>query len=207
MAVLRACIATDNNPSLGTVKNFVHLLNDNDLDFDCDIGMLPTASEESLAYVIYTLCVALHEMRQQVVELIRENAHMDSLVSSLDSQIGLLLRNAITIDEVVKTSSAFKKKQQHRRMSELAASSSRTNPFSLTGIDKESAKRLKLYQQMLYVLQTEPHYLARLLSMTGRHHIGEYASIKVIEQTVMTLFGYGSNKREEYLLINLCKVT
>ena len=145
-------------------------------------------------------------MRQSVIQRIRENTQMDAHVNGFDIQIGLFLRNAITIDEVVKSSGAFKKKQQHRRMSELAASSLNNNPYSLRGIDKESRKRLDLYQQLAYLLQTEPSYLARLLSMTGRGDLGSGVSARLIESTVVTLFGYATNAREEYLLINLCKV-
>lgn len=31
-------IVTDSNPSIGTVKNFIHLLDDSDLDFDMELG-------------------------------------------------------------------------------------------------------------------------------------------------------------------------
>ena len=31
-------LATDSNPSIGTVKNFIHLLDDSDLDFDRELG-------------------------------------------------------------------------------------------------------------------------------------------------------------------------
>ncbi|KAI8145855.1 Rho GTPase activation protein [Fennellomyces sp. T-0311] len=178
-------LTTDSNPSIGTVKNFIHLLDDSDLDFDREL--------------------ALEEMRQTLIQTIRENSQMDAHVNSLDIQIGLFLRNVITIDEVVKSSGAFKKKQQHRRMSELAANSLNSNPYSLRGIDKESRKRLDLYQQLVYVLQTEPCYLARLLSMTGRGDLADGVSARLIESTVLTLFGYATNAREEYLLINLCK--
>ncbi|KAI9497788.1 Rho GTPase activation protein [Zychaea mexicana] len=178
-------LTTDSNPSVGTVKNFVHLLDDSDLDFDREL--------------------ALEDMRQQVIQHIRENTQMDAHVNAFDIQIGLFLRNAITIDEVVKSSGAFKKKQQLRRMSELAANSLNTNPYSLRGIDKESRKRLDLYQRLAYLLQTEPCYLARLLSMTGRGDLGAGVSARLIESTVLTLFGYATNAREEYLLINLCK--
>ncbi|KAL1936301.1 hypothetical protein VTP01DRAFT_435 [Rhizomucor pusillus] len=178
-------LTTDSNPSIGTVKNFIHLLDDSDLDFDKEL--------------------ALEEMRQQVIQLIRDNNEMDNHVNALDIQIGLFLRNAITIDEVVRNSSAFKKKQQHRRMSELASNSLNHNPYSLRGIDKESRKRLDLYQRLIYLLQTEPAYLARLLSLTGRHDLGEFVNTRLIEATILTLFGYATNAREEYLLINLCR--
>lgn len=131
---------------------------------------------------------------------------MDAHVNALDIQICLFLRNAITIDEVVKSTSAFKKKQQRRRMSELAASTRKSNPYSLRGVDKESRTRLELYQRLLYLLQTEPGYLARMLSMCGRRELDSSISTRLIESTVLSLFGYATNAREEYLLINLCKV-
>lgn len=156
---------------------------------------------------VFPTVVALEEMRQQVIQLIRDNNEMDNHVNALDIQIGLFLRNAITIDEVVRNSSAFKKKQQHRRMSELASNSLNHNPYSLRGIDKESRKRLDLYQRLIYLLQTEPAYLARLLSLTGRRDLGEFVNTRLIEATILTLFGYATNAREEYLLINLCRVS
>ncbi|KAI9264308.1 hypothetical protein BDA99DRAFT_508960 [Phascolomyces articulosus] len=178
-------LTTDTNPSVGTVKNFIHLLDDSDLDFDREI--------------------ALEDMRQKVIQCIRENTQMDSHVNGYDIQIGLFLRNAITIDEVVKSTGAFKNKQKQRRISQLAANSLNTNPYSLRGIDKGSRKRLDLYQRLAYLLQTQPRYLARLLSMTGRGDLGSGINTRLIESTVVTLFGYATNAREEYLLINLCK--
>ena len=151
--------------------------------------------------------LALEDLRQKVIEQIRENDQMDAHVNALDIQICLFLRNAITIDEVVKSTSAFKKKQQRRRMSELAASTRNTNPYSLRGVDKESRTRLELYQRLLYLLQTEPGYLARVLSMCGRRELDSSINTRDIESTVRSLFGYDTpNAREEYLLINLCKV-
>jgi Ras GTPase-activating-like protein IQGAP2/3 len=36
---VRAEIATGKNPPVGTIKNFVHLLNDSNFDFEEEIGM------------------------------------------------------------------------------------------------------------------------------------------------------------------------
>jgi Ras GTPase-activating-like protein IQGAP2/3 len=175
------------NPSVGAVKNFIHLLNDSDLDFDREIE--------------------LEDLRQKIIEYIRENNQLDDYINSLDIQIALFLKNAISIDEVLKHSGAFKKKkEQQKKINQLAAKSNHQNPFSLTGIDKESRQRLESYQQLVYLLQTEPKYLARLLSMTNRQDLGQYSSHKMIESTVLSLFGYATHAREEYLLINLCKV-
>jgi Ras GTPase-activating-like protein IQGAP2/3 len=157
------------------------LLNDSDLDFDREL--------------------AIEDMRQQIIENIRENNHLDGQVNSLDIQIAQFLKNAVTFDEVLKHSGAFKKRKQ--RMNELEK---KNHPLSFLGVDKESRQRLESFQQLVYLLQTEPKYLARLLSMTNRQDLGDYSSHKLIESTVLSLFGYATNAREEYLLINLCKV-
>ncbi|KAI8391699.1 Rho GTPase activation protein [Radiomyces spectabilis] len=179
-------LTTESNPSVGTVKNFIHLLDDSHLDFDREL--------------------ALEDLRGQVIQHIRENNQLDAHVNSVDIQIALLVRNAITIDEVLKASGAFKKKQQQRRFSQLAsAANTSANPYSLNGVDKETRERRELYQQLVYLLQTEPKYLARLMSLTNGHDLGDTSSPKGIESAVLSLFGYATNSREEYLLINLCK--
>lgn len=180
-------LTTDSNPSISTVKSFIHLLDDSDLDFDREL--------------------ALEDMRQQVIEHIRENNQLDSHINVLDIQIALFLKNAISIDEVLKHSGAFKKKKEQQRiMNHLADKNTRSNPFTFSSVDKDSRKRLELFQQLVYTLQTEPKYLARLLSMTNRQDLGVHSSHKLIESTVLSLFGYATNAREEFLLINLCKV-
>ncbi|KAG1124154.1 hypothetical protein G6F42_009887 [Rhizopus arrhizus] len=161
-------LTTDSNPTINTVKSFIHLLDDSDLDFDREL--------------------ALEDLRQQVIENIKDNNNLDAHINSLDIQIALFLKNAITIDEVLKHSGAFKKKKEQQRMiSEIAVNNQHSNPFSLAGIDKESRQRLELYQQLIYLLQTEPKYLARLLSMTNRQDLGDYSSHKLIESTVLSL--------------------
>ncbi|KAG0183108.1 hypothetical protein DFQ29_009806 [Apophysomyces sp. BC1021] len=173
-------LSTDRNPSPDLVRTFVHLLEDSDLDLEC---------EQVLA-----------DLHQKVVGYIRENNELDIHVNALDIQIALLLKNAITIEEVMKRSGAFKKKkEQQRRMSELAYAN--INPFELNGFDKSSRYRRELYEQLIYLLQTEPKYLARLLSLSNQRAMDH----KFIESVVLTLFGFATNEREEYLLINLCK--
>lgn len=177
-------LTTDTNPSIKTVKSFIHLLNDNDLDFDREL--------------------AIEDLRQQVIENIRENNQLDAHVNALDIQIALFLKNAVTFDEVLKHSGAFKKrKDRQRKLTEMA---NKNHPLSFLGVDKESRQRLELFQDLVYLLQTEPKYLARLLSMTNRQDLGDFSSHKLIESSVLSLFGYATNAREEYLLINLCKV-
>lgn len=179
----------DHSPSVNTVKSFVHLLDDSDLDFDRELE--------------------LEDLRQDVIEHIRGNNQLEGLVTALDIQIALFLKNAITIEEALKQTGALKKKKKEQKRMILtaeAAANHHMDPFSLSVVDKESRQRLEVFQQMIYCLQTEPQYLARLLFLTNRQDLGHYSSHKLIESTVLSLFGYATNVREEYLLINLCKV-
>ncbi|KAF7729125.1 hypothetical protein EC973_004893 [Apophysomyces ossiformis] len=171
---------TDRSPTPSLVRMFVHLLDDSEFDLECE--------------------QVLEDLHQKVIRYIRENNELDIHVNALDIQIALLLKNAITIEEVIKRSGAFKtKKDQQRRMTELAHAN--VNPFDLNGFDKSSRYRRELYEQMIYLLQTEPKYLARLLSLSNQHAMDH----KFIESVVLTLFGFATNDREEYLLLNLCK--
>lgn len=178
-------LTADPTPSPGTVKSFIHLLDDSDLDFDRELE--------------------LEGLRQEVIGYLRENNMLESHVTALDIQIALFLKNVITIDEVLKNTGTFKKRNK-REKKRIMSESHDNSPFSLSGVDKESRRRLELFQQLVYVLQTEPQYMARLLSMTNRQDLGHHSSHKLIETTVLSLFGYATNAREEYLLINLCKV-
>jgi len=57
---------------------------------------------------------------------------------------------------------------------------------------------MELYQNLFYLLQTQPNYLATLLFQLPITN-----SSKFIETVVLQLFNYGANSREEYLLLKL----
>ncbi|KAI9252676.1 hypothetical protein BY458DRAFT_522733 [Sporodiniella umbellata] len=177
-------LKSDKNPHIGIVKSVLYMLSNNDVDFHEDL--------------------MIEELRQKVIESIRENNQLDSQVSMVDIQIALLLKNAVSLDEVIKLSNAFfnphRKMQQQQRFSELVSTG---QSHDLRSVDKTSREKLELYQQLIYLLQTEPAYLARLMSVAGGH--SEKKGQRKIDATVLALFGYGTNAREECLLINLCK--
>lgn len=183
-------LKSEKNPSVGTVKSVIHMLSNSDVDFNEDL--------------------VLEDLRQKVIASIRENNQLDHQVSMVDIKIALLLKNAVSLDEVIKLSNAFfnpnRKKQQQRRFSEMVSSNATTNPLDLRGVDKSTRQKVDLYQQLVYLLQTQPYYLAQLMSVTGGQVHGDKKGQKKLEDTVLALFGYGTNAREECLLINLCKV-
>ncbi|CAG8708367.1 14788_t:CDS:2, partial [Acaulospora morrowiae] len=164
------------NPPVGTIKNFIHLLNDSDFDFEEEIE--------------------LERLRQAVIQRIRENNQFEDHLNQLDIKIALLIKNKITLDEVVAVANP---KKRNRRLSQL---NSPHGPFSLKSLDKESRHRLELYQQLFYLLQTQPVYLARLFFIMNKMSFPEKTK-KLVEGVVLTLFGYAQNAREEYLLLKL----
>ncbi|KAI7907194.1 Rho GTPase activation protein [Cokeromyces recurvatus] len=177
-------LKTNVNPSVSEVKNFIHLLDNSDLDFDREL--------------------VIEALRQQVIESIKENNELDAHVMLLDLQIALFIKNVITFEEVLKQSGAFKKRKEQLMSKAIDKMNSPAleGPFSLSLTDKEGRERRALFEQLVYLLQTQPRYLTNLLSLLNRSGV---CSQRLIESTVLSLFGYATNTREEYLMINLCK--
>jgi Ras GTPase-activating-like protein IQGAP2/3 len=172
-------LTTGKNPPVGAVKNFVHLLNDSDFDFN----------EE----------VEFERMRKTVVQQVRQNEMLEQYIDQLDIKIALLVKNKITLDEVVRHQSNF-----GGHASSLLANTSMAsaNQFDLKALNKSSRKKLDLYQQLFFNLQTQPQYLARLFMRIREQGTAE-KECKRIEHLIMGLFGYAQKRREEYYLLKL----
>lgn len=172
-------LTTGKNPPVGAVKNFVHLLNDSDFDFNEEIEF--------------------ERMRKTVVQQVRQNEMLEQYIDQLDIKIALLVKNKITLDEVVR--------HQHNyggHAGTLLANSSMitANQFDLKALNKSSRKKLDLYQQLFFSLQTQPQYLARLFKRFREQGIAE-KECKRNEHLMMGLFGYAQKRREEYYLLKL----
>jgi len=134
-------------------------------------------------------------LRELAIRKIRENLELEKEVNTLDVKIELLVKNKISVQEIVHTS---KKKKKNAQQTEGVESI-----FSNKKSDKESRRKYQLYQNLFYLVQTNQKYLAKL--MIKLNSVGS-SQIKTIENTVMSLYGYAQNNREEYLLLNLIKV-
>lgn len=172
-------LTSGKNPPVNAVKNFVHLLNDSDFDFN----------EE----------VEFERLRKTVVQQVRQNEMLEQYIDQLDIKIALLVKNKITLDEVIK--------HQHNygghTMNLLANNSiSSSNQFDLKALNKGSRKKLESYQQLFFALQTQPQYLARLFKRLREQGTTE-KECKRIELLMMSLFGYAQKRREEYYLLKL----
>ncbi len=172
-------LTTGKNPPVNAVKNFVHLLNDSDFDFN----------EE----------VEFERMRKTVVQQVRQNEMLEQYIDQLDIKIALLVKNKITLDEVVRHQSNF---GGHTGNFLASTPMSSANQFDLKALNKSSRKKLESYQQLFFALQTQPQYLARLFRRVRLQGMPE-KEWRRIELLVMGLFGYAQKRREEYYLLKL----
>jgi Ras GTPase-activating-like protein IQGAP2/3 len=174
------------NVTVGTIKNFVHLLDDSEADFQ----------EE----------VKVERLRKKVVENIRENQALENDVNDLDVKIALVVQNVKSFEEVIKARKkhgADSAAAQAARASLLAAHG---DPFSKPNtLDQTARRKLELYQQLFYLLQTRGEYLSRLFIRLSSDNTLE-KNRRFTERVVLTLFGYGQDRREDYLLLKLFQV-
>ncbi|EAT91915.2 hypothetical protein SNOG_00420 [Parastagonospora nodorum SN15] len=172
-------LTSGTNPPVSTVKNFVHLLNDNDIDFDEEIEF--------------------ERLRKTVVQHVRQNELAEQYIDQLDIKIALLVKNKITLDEVVKHQKHF-----GGHVGTLLSSKdiSSKDPFDLKALNKNSRRKLEQYQELFFVLQTQPQYMARLFRRIREQNLAE-KDAKRIEQLTMSLFGLAQKRREEYLLLKV----
>ena len=68
----------------------------------------------------------------------------------------------------------------------------------LKALKKESREKLDSYQRLFYLLQTKPVYLAKLVFA-----MPQTKTTKFMESVIFTLYNFGANQREEYLLLKL----
>jgi Ras GTPase-activating-like protein IQGAP2/3 len=172
-------LTSGKNPPVSTVKNFVHLLNDNDIDFDEEIEF--------------------ERLRKTVVQHVRQNELAEQYIDQLDIKIALLVKNKITLDEVVKHQKHF-----GGHVGTLLSSKdiSSKDPFDLKALNKTSRRKLEQYQELFFALQTQPQYMARLFRRVREQGLAE-KDTKRIEQLTMSLFGLAQKRREEYLLLKV----
>ncbi|KAJ3092687.1 hypothetical protein HK102_004149 [Quaeritorhiza haematococci] len=166
------------DPAMKIVQDFIHLFDDSYNDFEEELD--------------------LEKLRQLIIKRIRENLQTEAEVNELDVKISLLVKNRVSLEEVVHLTS--KKMRQALSENNLADNH---NPFNLKGHDKETRAKLENYQQLFYLLQTQPQYLAKMMFSMSKISGGQVT--KLVENVVLALYGYAQNTREEYLLLNLIK--
>ncbi|XP_027762870.1 ras GTPase-activating-like protein IQGAP3 [Empidonax traillii] len=165
------------SPPLSIVRRFIHLLEQSQHDF----------WEES----------EVLRLQEEVVKRIRASQQLESDLDLMDIKIGLLVKNRITLQEVVSHCKKLTKKNKEQ----LSEMMSIDKQKGLKSLSKEKRQKLEAYQHLFYLLQTQPVYLARLIFQMPQNK-----STKFMESVIFTLYNYASNPREAYLLLQLFKV-
>ncbi|XP_027523571.1 ras GTPase-activating-like protein IQGAP3 isoform X1 [Corapipo altera] len=163
-------------PPLSIVRRFIHLLEQSQHDF----------WEES----------EVLRLQEEVVKRIRASQQLESDLDLMDIKIGLLVKNRITLQEVVSHCKKLTKKNKEQ----LSEMMSIDKQKGLKSLSKEKRQKLEAYQHLFYLLQTQPVYLARLIFQMPQNK-----STKFMESVIFTLYNYASNPREAYLLLQLFK--
>ncbi|NWI98010.1 IQGA1 protein, partial [Pitta sordida] len=163
------------NPPMAVVRKFVHLLDQSDQDFQEELELM--------------------KLREEVVTLIRSNQQLENDLNLMDIKIGLLVKNKITLQDVVSHSKKLTKKNKEQLSDMMMLNKQRGG---LKALSKEKREKLEAYQHLFYLLQTNPTYLAKLIFQMPQNK-----STKFMDSVIFTLYNYGSNQREEYLLLRL----
>uniref|UniRef100_A0A668A914 IQ motif containing GTPase activating protein 1 n=1 Tax=Myripristis murdjan TaxID=586833 RepID=A0A668A914_9TELE len=118
------------NPPMAVVRKFVHLLDHSDQDFQEELDLM--------------------KLREEVVTNIRSNQQLENDLNLMDIKIGLLVKNKITLQEVVSHSKKLTKKNKGE-LSNLMMMNKQKG--GLKALSKEKRIKLEAYQHLFYLLQ------------------------------------------------------
>ncbi|XP_048381646.1 ras GTPase-activating-like protein IQGAP3 isoform X2 [Stegostoma tigrinum] len=162
------------NPPLSVVRKFAHLLEHSDHDFREEWELM--------------------QLREEVVQHIRSNQRLEQDLNVMDIKIGLLVKNRITLQEVV----SHCKKLTKKNKGQLADLMVIDKQKGLKALSREKREKLEAYQHLFYLLQTKPVYLAKLIFQMPQNR-----STKFMDSVIFSLYNYAANQREDYLLLRL----
>ncbi|XP_066597001.1 ras GTPase-activating-like protein IQGAP1 [Prorops nasuta] len=168
-------------PPFAVVKYFSGILNFNAEDYDKDLQ--------------------LQHLKHEVVQSIRYNQNLSQQLDSMDVKIGLLIQNRITLHDVAvhgKSLETLAKQKEVHKDGRNAVTENFMPHKGLKSLTKEGRKMLESYQHLFYALQTSPIYLSKLLFLLPQSRTNKF-----LQNVILTLFNFGSNIREEYLLLKL----
>lgn len=144
-------------------------------------------------------CQEFERLRKTVTQNVRQNEMAEQYIDQLDIKIALLVKNKITLDEVLRHQKQF---GGHIGGLLDERKSISKDQFDLKALNKNSRKKLEHYQELFYVLQTQPQYLARLFrSFRGQGQADK--ETKKMEILMLGVFGFAQKRREEYYLLKV----
>ena len=195
--------------SVAQVRRYLHLLDLRRDDFDQELEM--------------------QNLKGDITKKIRMNTQLEKDIDTMDIKIGLLVKNRIDVQDVVAHSKLLTKRTSRdnpNKTGNLSDGKNADNSWTYTSgkslernnhqyapgshspgvkrglkaLKRESREKLESYQHLFYQLQTQPQHLAKLI-----HVMPQSNSTKFMESVLLTLYNFGANQREEYLLLRLFK--
>lgn len=115
---------------MAVVRKFVHLLDHSDQDFQEELELM--------------------QLREEVITNIRSNQQLENDLNLMDIKIGLLVKNKITLQEVVSHSKKLTKKNKGQLSNMMMMNKQRGG---LKALSKEKRLKLEAYQYLFYLLQ------------------------------------------------------
>jgi len=122
----------------------------------------------------------IQELKRNLVSEIRRNHLLERELAKLDKRIALLIKNRGNIQEEISTTKGHKSAKVVHEKSEI------------------SARKLEHYQNLFYLLQTEPKYLAQLVYLMVPEQMEAF-----LDTVILTLYGDAFSPREEFLILRL----
>lgn len=183
----RLMAGASNDIDVPTIQNFMHLLNDTERDFSDQIR--------------------IEELRRDVMSLVRDNQALEGEVQELETKIALIAKNKMTIEELhrVKKGAGMHGQGGNGGMDDFSIQG-QGDPFSGQYLDRIGQRKLELYEQLFFTLQTKPEYLVRLTrEMEAQGEEAERDKVSV-RGVVLSLFRRGEEKREEYMFHRFLQV-
>ena len=131
------------------------------------------------------------KLRKMIVQRVQANEQTEEYITELDAKIGMLAKTKITTDDAASNRATLVNRRGIAR-----------DTLNLKSLNKSSRAKLELYQELFFILQTQPLYLARLFKKT-REQGAANEEYKQLEALVMRVFLFAQNHREEFFLLKL----
>ncbi|XP_071553686.1 ras GTPase-activating-like protein IQGAP1 [Temnothorax nylanderi] len=150
----------------------------------------------------YDKDLELQKLKHEVVQCIRHNQNLSEQLNSMFVKIGLLIQNRIALQDVVahgKSLDTLAKEKNAGKDQNVLSDISTMAHKGLKSLTREGRKMLESYQHLFYALQTNPQYLSKLLYLPPSNKSNKL----FLKNIILTLFNFGSNTREDYLLLKL----
>jgi Ras GTPase-activating-like protein IQGAP2/3 len=131
----------------------------------------------------------IQELKAQMVNDIRRNHALEADLKKLDKRIALLIKNRGNLQMVLAAQQGLKSQKKKKQVTAGENETIISDP-----------KRLEHYQNLFYLLQTEPRYLARLVFLMKSKDMENF-----LDTVLLTLYGDAFSPREEFLILELFK--